>query len=133
MPDEEFRHDFYDGYFRTGDWGHLDADGYLHLVSRKKEIINVGGKKVSPQEVEEQLNKIDGIEESACVGIRDDVLGEVVKAYCVCTKDVDLELAKKTLTKQLENYKIPAIIERIAELPKTTNGKLQRLKLKNLS
>ena len=133
MTDEAFRHDFYDGYFRTGDWGHLDAEGYLHLVSRKKEIINVGGKKVSPQEVEEQLNKIDGIEESACVGIHDDVLGEVVKAYCVCTKDVDLELAKKTLMKHIENYKIPAIIERIAELPKTQNGKLQRLQLKNIS
>ena len=133
MTDEAFRHDFYDGYFRTGDWGHLDAEGYLHLVSRKKEIINVGGKKVSPQEVEEQLNMIDGIEESACVGIHDDVLGEVVKAYCVCTKDVDFEQTKKTLMKHIENYKIPAIIERIAELPKTQNGKLQRLQLKNIS
>lgn len=130
MPKETFLEDFFDGYFRTGDWGHLDEYGYIHLVSRKKEIINVGGKKVSPIEVEEHLNEIDGIEESACVGVHDDVLGEVVKAFCVCSKEVDFEEAKKILFKKIENYKIPAFFETIEKLPKTQNGKLQRLMLK---
>lgn len=132
MPKEVFMQDFFDGYFRTGDWGHLDEDGYIHLVSRKKEIINVGGKKVSPIEVEEHLNEIDGIEESACVGVHDDVLGEVVKAFCVCTEEVDFEEVKKILFKKIETYKIPAFFEKIESLPKTQNGKLQRLALKSL-
>ena len=130
MPKEVFEQDFFDGYFRTGDWGHIDEEGYIYLVSRKKEIINVGGKKVSPIEVEEHLNEIDGIEESACVGVHDDVLGEVVKAFCVCSREVDFEEVKKILFKKIETYKIPAFFEVIQELPKTQNGKLQRLKLK---
>lgn len=93
-------------------------------------MINVGGKKVSPLEVEEQLNHIDGIEESACIGVHDDVLGEVVKAFCVCSKEVDYEQVKKLLFKTLENYKIPVFFESISQLPKTQNGKLQRLLLK---
>lgn len=130
MPKEVFERDFFDGYFRTGDWGHLDDEGYIYLVSRKKEIINVGGKKVSPLEVEEHLNEIDGIEESACVGVHDEVLGEVVKAFCVCTKEVDYEEVKKILFRKIENYKIPVFFETIDQLPKTQNGKLQRLLLK---
>lgn len=130
MSKEEFKKDFFGDYFRTGDWGHIDEDGYIYLVSRKKEIINVGGKKVSPIEVEEHLNEIDGIEESACVGVHDDVLGEVVKAFCVCSKEVDFEEVKKILFKKIETYKIPAFFEVIMELPKTQNGKLQRLLLK---
>lgn len=130
LPKEEFQRDFFEGYFRTGDWGHIDDDGYIHLISRKKEIINVGGKKVSPIEVEEVLNGMEGIEESACVGVHDDVLGEVVKAFCVCSKEVDFEIIKKDMMKKLEGYKIPAFFERINALPKTQNGKLQRLLLK---
>ncbi len=131
MSKTDFKKDFFQDYFRTGDWGHLDEDGYIHLVSRKKEIINVGGKKVSPIEVEEHLNEIDGIIESACVGIHDDVLGEVVKAYCVCSKDIDFEEVKKVLFKQIETYKIPTVFESVENLPKTQNGKLQRLLLKS--
>lgn len=130
LPKEEFQRDFFEGYFRTGDWGHIDNDGYIHLISRKKEIINVGGKKVSPIEVEEVLNEMEGIEESACVGIHDDVLGEVVKAFCICSKEVNFEEVKKMMIKKLEGYKIPAFFETIDALPKTQNGKLQRLLLK---
>lgn len=130
LSKEEFQKDFFIGYFRTGDWGHIDDDGFIHLVSRKKEIINVGGKKVSPIEVEEVLNGMDGIEESACVGVHDDVLGEVVKAFCVCSKEVDFEEVKKIMMKKLEIYKIPVLFETIKTLPKTQNGKIQRLLLK---
>ena len=130
MPEEEFKKDFWGPFFRTGDWGHLDEDGYLHLVSRRKEIINVGGKKVSPAEVEEQLNGVDGIEESACVGMHDEVLGEVVKAFCVCSEKVDFEEVRRNLSGKIENYKIPVSFEVVDVLPKTQNGKLQRLLLK---
>lgn len=130
VSDDEFKKDFYDDFFRTGDWGHIDENGYIYLISRKKEMINVGGKKVSPLEVEEQLNDIDGIEESACVGVQDDLLGEVVKAFCVCSKEVDFDQVKKSLFKSLEKYKIPVFFESLPRLPKTQNGKLQRLLLK---
>ena len=130
LPKEEFLKDFFEGFFRTGDWGHIDDEGYVHLISRKKEIINVGGKKISPIEVEEVLNEMEGIEESACIGIHDDVLGEVVKAFCICSKEVDFEQVKKRMMKKLEGYKIPAYFETIDVLPKTQNGKLQRLLLK---
>ncbi len=126
---EDFRRDFNGEYFKTGDWGYLDADGYLHLVSRKKELINVGGKKVSPIEVEEALNELEGIRESAAVAMHDDVLGEVVKAYVVCDAPVDTDAAKRALSRRLENYKVPVAIEVIDALPRTANGKLQRLLL----
>lgn len=130
LSEEEFCQDFNGEFFKTGDWGHLDREGYLHLVSRKKEIINVGGKKVSPIEVEEILNTISGIEESACVGVADAVLGEVVKAFCVCSREVDFEEVKKSLSDKIETYKIPVYYEVIERLPKTSSGKLQRLSLK---
>ncbi len=126
---DEFLLDCCGDYFKTGDWGYLDKDDYLHLVSRKKEIINVGGKKVSPLEVEEALNEIDGIKESIAVAMHDDVLGEVVKAFVVCSTPLDFEAIKRLLSQRLENYKVPVAIETIDELPRTSSGKLQRLAL----
>ncbi len=130
---ERFRQDFYNGYFRTGDCGTMDSDGYIYLKSRIKEIINVGGKKVSPTEVEDILNSIPGIKESACVGIPDPdgLMGEVVKAYIVTDNDITDEYIKSQLVDKLEVYKTPVAFDRIAAIPRTSSGKIQRLKLKN--
>ena len=126
-----FETDFYKGYFKTGDWGYIDQSGYVYLKSRKKEIINVGGKKVSPIEVEEALNTISGIRESACIGVQDDVMGEVVKAFIVGSLTVDDdENIKKKMMSLVENYKVPVFLEHIDDIPKTTSGKIQRLLLK---
>lgn len=130
---ERFAKDFFNGYFRTGDAGCLDVDGYIHLKSRIKEMINVGGKKVSPMEVEDILKTIPGIEDCACVAMPDPegVMGELVKAFIVCKDD---SLTDSTildaLRPKLEVYKLPAAIERIDAIPKTASGKVQRLKLK---
>lgn len=130
---ERFAKDFFNGYFRTGDCGYLDADGYIHLKSRIKEMINVGGKKVSPMEVEDILNTIPGITDCACVAMPDPegVMGELVKAFIVC-EDASLTDAAiiEALKPKLEVYKLPAAIERIDAIPKTASGKVQRLKLK---
>lgn len=130
---ERFAKDFFNGYFRTGDAGCLDEEGYIHLKSRIKEMINVGGKKVSPMEVEDILNTIPGIEDSACVAMPDPegVMGELVKAFIVC-KDESLTDAAilEALKPQLEVYKLPAVIARVDAIPKTASGKVQRLKLK---
>lgn len=130
---EEFRKDFYGNYFRTGDYGHQNSNGEFSLVSRLKEIINVGGKKVSPLEVEEAINNIPGVLESACIGVPDPVLGEVVKAYVVSDIELDAKTLQSQLTNSLENYKVPAIVERISQLPKTASGKIQRVLLKQNS
>lgn len=107
------------------------TSGYIYLKSRKKEIINVGGKKVSPIEVEEALNSIPGIEESACIGVHDDVMGEVVKAFIVgCLAEEDDERVRKEMAALVENYKIPVYLEHIDSIPRTTSGKIQRLLLK---
>lgn len=129
---ERFSSDFYDGYFRTGDCGTMDAEGNIYLKSRIKEMINVGGKKVSPMEVEDILNTIPGIKESACIGIPDPgiVLGEVVKAFIVADDNLSDEEIIQQLRPQLEVYKLPVEIERINAIPKTGSGKIQRLSLK---
>lgn len=128
---KEYLSDFHDGYFRTGDWGYIDQDGYLHLVSRTKELINVGGKKVSPMEVEEALESFEGIDEAACIGAPDPVMGEVVVAFVTTPLDTKKEHEIiKALSSSLENYKVPIAIRYIKELPKTSSGKLQRLTLK---
>lgn len=125
---------FFGDYFRTGDWGYKSKDGYIYLISRKKELINVGGKKVSPIEVEEQLFKIYGIEDCACIGVPDEdgVLGEVVKAFIVKMKNSDLTFddIKNHLNGKLESYKFPVIYQWIDAIPKTQNGKIQRGLLK---
>ena len=129
---ERFASDFYDGYFRTGDCGTMDAEGNIYLKSRIKEMINVGGKKVSPMEVEDILNTNPRNKESACIGIPDPgiVLGEVVKAFIVADDNLSDEEIMQQLRPQLEVYKLPVEIERINAIPKTGSGKIQRLSLK---
>lgn len=125
---------FHGNFFRTGDVGMLDAEGYLHLLGRLKELINVGGKKVSPDEVEHILNSLPQITESACVAAPDpeDILGEVVKAYIVPKPDdkIDIIALQKTLRTMLEPHKVPRLIElRNTPIPRTESGKIQRQKL----
>lgn len=121
---------FYGDYFRTGDLGKIDDKGYIYIKARIKEIINVGGKKVSPTEVEEQLLKIEGIEDCACIAIRDTdgVLGEVVKAFIVKSSKCNITFndIRSYLVDNLENYKIPVEYEWIDKIPRTQNGKIQR-------
>lgn len=125
---------FYGDYFRTGDVGTLSPEGYLYLRSRLKELINVGGKKVAPQEVDEQIMKIPGVQDCACVGVPDPegVLGEVVKACVVREPGTALtfEQIAIALRERLEAYKIPVVWAWVDSIPRTQNGKTQRGLLK---
>lgn len=122
---------FFGDYFRTGDWGYKDENGYFYLISRKKELINVGGKKVSPIEVEEVIDQIDGVADSACIAVPNDVLDEAVKAFVVKSKvDLDEKAIIEYVKSRLEGYKVPVCVEFIDEIPKTASGKVQRLLLK---
>lgn len=125
----------YGDFFRTGDWGMIDADGYLHVLSRTKDIINVGGKKVSPDEVEQVLRKMPCIADCACVPATDPdgILGEVVKAYLVLSENAEKPTQayiRHHASQYLEQYKVPVLMEWRDSLPKTTSGKLQRRLLK---
>ena len=132
---ECFASDFYGDFFRTGDCGFKDEKGNIYLKSRIKEMINVGGKKVAPMEIEDILNTIDGIKDSACVGIPDpeNMLGEVVKAYIVTDTLITDDEIMSYIRSRLEVYKWPVAIERISAIPKTASGKIQRLLLKSQS
>ncbi len=121
-----------DNSFRTGDWGIKDKDGYITLKSRKKELINVGGKKVSPIEVEEVLLRFPFVKDCACIAVPDEVLGEAVKAFIVTDEPekVQYEELEKLIGNSLEGYKHPIAYEIIDAIPKTSSGKVQRLKLR---
>lgn len=123
---------FYDDYFRTGDMGYKNEDGYIVLIGREKEIINVGGKKVSPAEVEDVICSL-GVKDCVCVPIADKngILGEVVKCYVLRNSTpLTFEEISEALADKLESYKRPAEYEWIEVIPTTESGKKQRLKIK---
>jgi len=122
---------FYGHYFRTGDIGYINEEGYIYFAGRKKEIINVGGKKVSPQEVEDVIIGL-GVGDCVCVPAPDPqgILGEVVKCYIL--KDsttLTFEEIDQMLTPLLEAYKKPSVYEWIDKIPHTESGKKQRMNL----
>ena len=125
---------FLDDWLVTGDVGTCDAEGWLRLEGREKDMINVGGREVSPLEIERILEELPAVAECACVGIPDPqgITGHAVKAYLVAA-DGASPLAPKELAKHLrgriEPYKLPAAFVWIDSIPKTGNGKVQRAKL----
>jgi malonyl-CoA/methylmalonyl-CoA synthetase len=117
---------FVDGWFRTGDLGADDEDGYLRIVGRKKELIITGGYNVYPREVEEAIATHPGVAEAAVVGAPDAEWGERVCAFLVLANDVtDAEL-DAWCGERLAPYKRPRRFERVASLPRNALGKVLR-------
>ena len=132
LKPEDNAHAFWGEYFRTGDGGYRGPNGNLYLVSRLKELINVGGKKVSPVEVEDAIIAL-GVEDCVVVGIPDPagIMGEVPKCYVLKGgTDLTFDGIRHALIDKIESYKIPAVWEWIDVIPKTVSGKKQRLQLK---
>lgn len=117
---------FRDGWFRTGDLGQLADDGYVRLVGRIKEMINRGGEKISPREVDEALLTHPGVVEAATYGVPDDKYGEVVQAVVVAREGVDSKALIEHCGGQLAAFKIPRVIHIVDEIPKGPTGKIQR-------
>jgi long-chain acyl-CoA synthetase len=121
-----------DGYFRTGDVGFMDEHGWFYLVDRKKDMINAGGYKVWPREVEDVLYTHPAVREAAVVGVPDSYRGETVKAVvslkpgAEATPDEIVAYCKE----RMAAYKYPRIVEIITELPKTVTGKILRRELR---
>ena len=117
---------FADGWFRTGDQGVLDRAGYLTLVGRLKELINRGGEKISPREVDEALLSHPAVAEAVSFGVPDEKYGEEVAAAVVLkteTKPADLTAHCEG---RLAAFKVPKTIYVTREIPRTATGKIQR-------
>jgi long-chain acyl-CoA synthetase len=123
---------FADGYFRTGDVGFMDEKGWFYLVDRKKDMINAGGYKVWPREIEDVLYTHPAVREAAVVGVADSYRGETVKAVVSLRPDMNAtpdELIAYC-KERMAAYKYPRIVRVIEELPKTVTGKILRRDLK---
>jgi acyl-CoA synthetase (AMP-forming)/AMP-acid ligase II len=125
----ETAHSFADGWFRTGDLGSLDEDGYLFLTGRIKNLINRGGEKISPEHVEDILAGCPGVAEAAVFAIPDAIYGQRVGAAVVVREgeNVGSEQILQYCRNRLSAFEIPDRIEVVAALPHTAKGGLDRL------
>lgn len=118
------------GYVYTSDLAYIQ-DGFIYLIGRKGEVINVGGNKVSPQEIEDLVARYTGIKDCACIGISDTLKGQVPKLFVVADADqyLDIPNLRFFLSQNLEPYKVPKQIKQIDAIPRTFNGKIIRSSL----
>ncbi len=122
---------FTNGWFRTGDQGVMDADGYLTITGRLKEIINRGGEKISPREVDEVLMAHAAVQQVVTFAVPHDRLGEDVAAAVVLREgaEVDERELRAFAGERLADFKVPRTIVFLEEIPKGATGKLQRIGL----
>ncbi len=131
-PDETDKAMTPDGYFKSGDVGIIDENGFFKIVDRKKDMVLVSGFNVYPNEIEEVVTKMAGVLECACVGVIDEKSGEAVKLVIV-KKNPDLTEAqvRAYCKENLTGYKQPKVVEFRTELPKTPVGKILRRELRD--
>jgi acyl-CoA synthetase (AMP-forming)/AMP-acid ligase II len=119
------------GWLHTGDLGYLDADGYLYIVGRKKEVIVRGGMNVYADDVEAVLQAHPGVVEAAVVGLPHEVLGEDIAAFVVVRQDqlVPSEELRQFAGGRLADYQVPRHFEFVDELPRNASGKVVKSQL----
>ena len=117
-----------DGFFITGDLGRKSEDGYVEIVGRGKDLIISGGLNVYPKEVETELDALDGVIESAVIGLPHADFGEAVVAVVVCHRDaaIDERTVIDSLAERLARFKLPKAVFFVDELPRNTMGKVQK-------
>ncbi|NMH96632.1 class I adenylate-forming enzyme family protein [Pseudonocardia acidicola] len=122
-----------DGWARTGDLGRFDADGYLYIVDRKKDMVVTGGFNVYPTEVENVVSTLPAVAEVAVVGVPDETWGEALKAVVVVREGYFLTADEVVAAcgQSLAGYKKPRSVEFVDELPKTGSGKIMRRSLRD--
>src|SRR5512135_962432 len=132
-PDETARVLTPDGWFRTGDLVRMDEEGYVYIVDRAKDMINVGGEKVYPREVEEVLHRHPAVADALVVGVPDPDLGEMVKAY-IALKPGHAWTADEVigyLKPALASFKVPRLAEFVEAIPRSASGKALRRLLRD--
>jgi malonyl-CoA/methylmalonyl-CoA synthetase len=122
-----------DGWFKTGDVGRIDRDGYVHIVGRAKDLVISGGYNVYPKEVESELDAVEGVLESAVFGVPHPDFGEGVTAVVVAKPGALLseQSIVESVKARLARYKVPKRILLVDELPRNTMGKVQKNVLRN--
>lgn len=120
------------GYWKSGDIGAIDTQGYVRIADRKKDMINRGGFKVYPAEVESVLTGIDGVVEAAVIGHPDEILGETVIAFLnVVADNIDEAAVRAYCAERMADYKVPGrVVIGKAPLPRNANGKIQKVQLR---
>jgi long-chain acyl-CoA synthetase len=123
-----------EGWYRTGDLARSDANGFLTITGRLKELIIRGGQNIAPAEIEEAVNKFPPVLDSAVVGVPHEHLGEVPALFVVPRPGatIDAGALLQHCTVQLSAYKVPQSVHVIAEIPRTGSGKIIRFKLRDL-
>ncbi|MEL6549441.1 MAG: AMP-binding protein [Pseudomonadota bacterium] len=121
-----------EGWLWTGDMGHMDADGYVTLVDRSKDLIISGGSNVYPREVEEVLLTHPGVREVAVVGQRDAEWGEIVVAFVACDGALDVSALDAHCRANIARFKAPKVYREIVALPKNNYGKVLKTELRAL-
>ena len=126
-PDEQ-------GWFRSGDVAFLDAEGDLHLVDRRRELVIVNGFNVYPREIELAIEAMDGIEEVAVVGVADDATGESLVAFVVVDPGagIGVDQVREHCASRLARFKIPAVIRLVDALPHSATGKVAKGRLREV-
>lgn len=133
LPEKTAQEHTFDGFFRTGDLGVLSDDGYLTIVGRDKDMIISGGLNVYPKEIEEVIDALPGVKESAVIGLRDADFGEVVAAVVVVSPDADCpgsEDIAMHVRSRLASFKVPKQVHFVQELPRNAMGKVQKAVLR---
>jgi malonyl-CoA/methylmalonyl-CoA synthetase len=117
-----------DGFFATGDLGTIDADGYVHVIGRAKDLIITGGFNVYPKEVETGIDALPGVIECAVVGLPHEDFGEAVAAVIVAAPGAGLDekSVQEGLAAQLAKFKLPKRVIFVEDLPRNAMGKVQK-------
>lgn len=126
MPEktaEDFRED---GFFKTGDLGKIDEDGYVHIVGRSKDLIISGGYNIYPKEIELLLDEQAGVKESAVIGVPHPDFGEGVVGVLVSAGDLDTDAVAESIRSRIARFKQPKALFVVDELPRNTMGKVQK-------
>lgn len=132
LPEETAQVIGSDGWFRTGDAGYMNKDGYVFLQDRVKDMIVSGGVNIYPAEIESALYSHPGIDEIAVIGVPDEKWGEAVKAIVVPKLGIDVEKESilEFAREQIAGYKIPKSIEFVKELPRNASGKILKREIR---
>lgn len=130
LPDDANAGAFSDGWYRTGDVGHLDDDGWLRITDRSKEMIKVRGFQVAPAEVEAVLHGHPAVADCAVFGVPHPVDGETVVAAVTTTQPVSADELSALVSDRLASYKRPSRVEFVSEIPRLPSGKVLRRVLK---
>ncbi len=134
LPEESARA-LRNGWLHTGDLAYKDAEGYIYIVDRLKDMIITGGENVYPREIEELLYAHPSVSEAAVIGVPDKLRGDAVRAYVVPAEEsnVDKKILREYLQENLALYKIPRDFVQIDALPKNSTGKILKKELRELA